>query len=187
MALITITCIVTLVSILAEIVLIPVPSVASTVQLARNQHRSAVLLSLISLPIIYSTFCFPLLNSWLFPTSKPLFQYFWTLVLGVLMIIIGRWITVRSAFDIHRTNRSLDRQTTIVTNGLFRFSRNPGIVGMVITLLGLWFTWPHPLMALGIVYYCGYMHYKILLEEHYLSGKFPKTYSNYCLTTKRYL
>ncbi|MEQ9303251.1 MAG: methyltransferase [Marinoscillum sp.] len=187
MALITITCIVTLVSILAEIVLIPVPSVASTVQLARNQRRSAVLLSLISLPIIYSTFCFPLLNSWLFPTSKPLFQSYWTLGLGVLMIIIGRWITVRSAFDIHRTNRSLDRQTTIVTNGLFRFSRNPGIVGMVITLLGLWFTWPHPLMALGIVYYCGYMHYKILLEEHYLSGKFPKTYSNYCLTTKRYL
>ncbi|NQV80212.1 MAG: isoprenylcysteine carboxylmethyltransferase family protein, partial [Alphaproteobacteria bacterium] len=78
--------------------------------------------------------------------------------------------------------------TTVVTDGVYRFSRNPIYLGLTAFYLGLAFAvnsgWAILLLPLVLVV----MHYGVIArEERYLEGKFGAAYRDYKNRVRRWL
>jgi len=59
-------------------------------------------------------------------------------------------------------------------------------MGLYIFLIGVWCAIPSIYFLAGIVFYMGYMHFKILMEEDFLANRYGDTYAQYMTKTKRY-
>ena len=191
-------------SLLVELLFFPVPSVASTYQLVlvddtgkktssrfdRIKHWQVwkkVLFLIIPAVVNVAVFLFPFfmllgIFEYQIISNQPL-----SLGVGILLVIFGRLITFLSIIQIRKINRSSNQQKFLHQKGWFKWSRNPGLLGMYMFIFGVWCFFSHPLFLVGILFYMTYMHFKILLEEDYLIEKFGKTYQEYLKQTKRYL
>ncbi|GAA0649904.1 methyltransferase family protein [Brevundimonas lenta] len=78
--------------------------------------------------------------------------------------------------------------TALVTNGLYRFSRNPIYIGFALMYAGF-ATAMDSLIALALVLPCLVVvdRFVILPEERYLSGKFGADYDAYRSKVRRWL
>ena len=76
----------------------------------------------------------------------------------------------------------------MVTDGIYRYSRNPMYLGMAL-LLAAWALWLGNAAALlGIVLFVALINrYQIRPEERILAAKFGDDYRNYCRRTRRWL
>ena len=111
--------------------------------------------------------------------------------LGWLPILVGVGLCLVAAlqFRRHRTTiRPFHRSTALLTTGVFRFSRNPIYLGMVLAMLGVAINagtlsalLVPPLFALGL--YVGF----IRREEIVLQQRFGDAYQTYCQTTRRWI
>jgi protein-S-isoprenylcysteine O-methyltransferase Ste14 len=72
------------------------------------------------------------------------------------------------------------------TGGLFSRMRNPGLVGLYIFIFGIWISIPSIYFLLGILFYIGYMHFKVLMEEDFLTNRYGSSYNEYISKTRRY-
>ena len=106
---------------------------------------------------------------------------------GVVLIVLGRIVTLYSVLTIRSGNRQREESFLLHTTGLFRWSRNPGLVGMYLFIVGLWLAMPSLAMAGGIVVYVVYMDFKVHMEEDFLLNQFGQEYANYRNRTGRYL
>ena len=190
-------------SIFTELVFLSVPSVASTYQLiiTDGSHKKVSsrlskikdwqawkkLLFLFAPAIVNITvFLFPVLY------VLGVFKYDiisneqLSVIIGLVFLIIGRLITFLSVIQIRKVNKSDNQQKFLHQKGWFKWSRNPGLLGMYIFIFGVWLLFSHPLFLGGILFYIGYMHFKVLLEEDYLIEKFGIEYQKYLNQTKRY-
>jgi protein-S-isoprenylcysteine O-methyltransferase Ste14 len=109
-----------------------------------------------------------------------------TSLLAALLIVVGRAITLSSVLTLRRAGRALNGDR-LTTRGLFRFSRNPGLVGMYLFVGGLWLTSPSLTMLCGTAVYVLYMDVKVRMEEDYLSTTAGEAYRHYRQRTPRYL
>ena len=187
---------------------IPVPSIASTVQLFSTEDaydvagtwllrvrqwsvptKTVALLLPTGLSVI--VYLLPLIQAlqpnatdWLHPVwaSTP-----FTIALGVILAIAGRAISLYSAWRIRQNNRQTGDSFELKTRGLFDRSRNPLQVGMYICFAGLWLLYPTWEMAVGFLLYVANMHFRILLEEDFLAWKFGDSYLKYKATHRRYV
>jgi len=78
--------------------------------------------------------------------------------------------------------------STLVTGGIYRFTRNPMYVGMLLVVVG-WatFLWS-PLALLGPVVFVAYItRFQIIPEERVLRSKFGEAYSAYQARVRRWL
>jgi protein-S-isoprenylcysteine O-methyltransferase Ste14 len=79
------------------------------------------------------------------------------------------------------------RQTELVHTGIFRLSRNPIFLGMIVTLMGLLLVIPNALtlliLALGFVL----IQIQVRLEEEYLSKAHGRKYTEYQRDVRRWL
>lgn len=75
--------------------------------------------------------------------------------------------------------------TELITTGLFRFSRNPIFLGMLISLLGLFFTTPNALTAFFLIIGYILIQIQIRLEEAFLAKRHGETYLHYRQTVRR--
>ena len=195
-------------SLLYELLFLHVPSVASTVRilsphpdiLANYSPRYRRLLAahpVVKLPlfvlpigIIFALFAFPLFTLW--SGGNPLNDDVFSATtaaqaMGIALILLGRGVTLSSVVTIRSATASGQTGESLWTTGLFRWSRNPGLVGMYAFVIGLWCLTPSALMAAGIVVYIGHMHLKILMEEDFLVNRFGRAYVEYRNSTGRYL
>jgi protein-S-isoprenylcysteine O-methyltransferase Ste14 len=111
----------------------------------------------------------------------------WSDVLGVVLIVLGRALALSAVLAVRRENEQTGASFRLHTAGPFRWSRNPGLLGMYAFAGGLWFTAPSAAMAFGILVYVAYMDFKVRMEEDFLSNKFGRPYAEYRLRTGRYL
>lgn len=77
-------------------------------------------------------------------------------------------------------------KTELITDGIYRFSRNPAFLGFDLMYIGLllaWFNWVHLLFATWAVVM---LHLQILQEEAFLRNAFGETYLEYQNRTGRY-
>jgi protein-S-isoprenylcysteine O-methyltransferase Ste14 len=82
---------------------------------------------------------------------------------------------------------SPQEKTSLRTNGLFKFSRNPMYVGVYTTILASVLYTLNPLI-LFIGIFVVVVHHKIVLaEEQYMLNVFGKNYTDYCCRVRRYV
>lgn len=80
-----------------------------------------------------------------------------------------------------------DKATQLVTKGIFRFSRNPMYLGMLLILLAFGLKLGNAfntLLAAGFVYYMN--HFQIKYEEEALLQRFGKEYRLYLKAVRRW-
>lgn len=130
-----------------------------------------------------------LLDRWL-PFGE--FEFFgrgvliWILALGSLLIslaALGQFAKSRTTVNPSKPENA----STLVTGGIFRFSRNPMYLGMLMLLLawGLWLG--NAFNTLLAALFVAYMnHYQIKPEEEALEARFGKDYRKYLFETRRW-
>ncbi len=81
-----------------------------------------------------------------------------------------------------------ETSSSLVTSGVYRFTRNPMYAGLALALLAWAVFLSSPWALLGIVVFVLYMNrFQIAPEERILAGKFGAAYSAYQGTVRRWL
>ena len=196
---------------LYELVGIPVPSIASTYQLfftkdefdapasllARVRHWPLLLkifLLIIPSGLVVLIYLLPLIQA-IWPGFAEYLHFvappgiFWMSVVGIMFSLVGRYIGLSAAWMMyHEQAHANDKaQFGLKTRGLFSLTRNPILVGMYVTFIGLWFLYPTWEMGVGFLILVGNMHFRVLLEEEFLSWHFGVPYQEFVAKTRRYL
>lgn len=142
-------------------------------------------LSKYSIVIIWAAMVLHCWNINLCPIQAPAFLKSVALFLwfsGFSLLYIGRF-GMGTSFRIGSPKES----TSLKTNGLFKFSRNPMYIGVYATILAsVLYTLNPIVLFIGI--FVVVVHHKIIIsEEHYLLNIFGKDYRDYCNLVRRYL
>ena len=141
-------------------------------------------------PLIFAAgFTAGLFLNWLLPVhafSAAPFK-----IASRILTVAAGLLALWAAWTMHRAGTHINPRrpaTTIVTNGPFRFTRNPLYLSLAILSLGaaLFFDIAWALLAL-IPTVIIVQKYVICREERYLEAKFGTTYLEYKKKTRRWL
>lgn len=100
------------------------------------------------------------------------------------LLVFAAQIHMRNSF---RIGIDLDTRTELVSNGLFRFSRNPIYVGMMGSLLGIFLVSPNAFtLLINIIAYI-LIQVQIRLEEDYLLKLHGNAFLTYKSNVRRFL
>jgi protein-S-isoprenylcysteine O-methyltransferase Ste14 len=81
-----------------------------------------------------------------------------------------------------------DRASSIVTSGIYRYTRNPMYVGVVFVLLGCFLAFGALSAVIGLPAFVVYINrYQIAPEERILEAKFGSEYASYRERVRRWL
>lgn len=110
-------------------------------------------------------------------------------VLGIALGIIAVIFFSRATVDMKNNWRVgiPEEKTNIVTNGIYKLSRNPAFVGfdlLYVSILLLAFNIPLLIISVWAMIM---LHFQILQEEEWLSRTFGEEYEEYCSKVGRYL
>ncbi|MFK7782314.1 methyltransferase family protein [Psychroserpens sp.] len=108
-----------------------------------------------------------------------------TYIIGIGLVVFGRIISHLYLLSIKKIKTQ--SFTGFVTSGLFKFSRNPGLLGLYISFLGFYVIQPSTLFLICYLIYIIHMHFKIIMEENYLTNTHGEDYKEYLQKTRRYL
>lgn len=117
-------------------------------------------------------------------------EFFHTGYIGLVITTIGLFFFILAMISMKTSWRvGIDKETTskLITNGLYRYSRNPAFVGFYLMFIGLFFTFPNILTLATAAINIFSIHKLILQEEQHLQTVFDKEYIDYKKTTPRYL
>jgi protein-S-isoprenylcysteine O-methyltransferase Ste14 len=108
--------------------------------------------------------------------------------IGLLLLSLG-WIVLAQIQmgNSWRIGIDEEKKTALVRAGLFRFSRNPIFLGMMISLIGFFLTMPNAATLLFLVIGFVLIQIQVRLEEEFLSRLHGKEYTEYCLLVRRWL
>ena len=109
-------------------------------------------------------------------------------IIGLALIHIALvWISI-AQFQMSNSWRigiDEENKTKLVTDGVFLISRNPIFLGMIISVLGLFFIVPNALTFFLTLTTYIVIQIQIRLEEEFLQKQHAQDYVNYKLKTKR--
>jgi protein-S-isoprenylcysteine O-methyltransferase Ste14 len=204
-AIATVTLIACYGTLLVELTLLHVPSVASSRNLWKLdeaaaaglfgrpvdalQQRPPVKLLLLAVPIaiIYFVFLFPLYVAFFGGSSAHLYVYppaVAPLFVALPLMVTGRAITLTATITMRRPGADTHH---LLNDGIFRLSRNPGLVGMYAFFAGTWLLVPSAWLLPGLLVYVLHMHSRVRLEEQFLQRRFGEDYRSYRYSVPRYL
>ena len=109
---------------------------------------------------------------------------------GFLLALLGDMIfliSVMTMRDSWRAGIPSQDKTSLVTVGIYKFSRNPAFLGFDLMYLGMLLMYFNPVMLLFTSYAIVMLHLQILQEEKYLARTFGAEYSVYKKQVFRYL
>ena len=102
--------------------------------------------------------------------------------LGVTVFVIAM-TTMRDSW---RAGIPEKDKTTLVTNGIYRLSRNPAFLGFDLMYLGILISFFNYLHLLFALFAMMMLHLQILQEEKFLTATFGEPYTDYKRRTGRY-
>lgn len=113
-------------------------------------------------------------------------SYAWTgigvAILGVSVFIVAM-VTMRDSW---RAGIPEKDKTELVTNGIYRISRNPAFFGFDLMYIGMLIAFFNYLHLIFVLYAVVMLHLQILQEENFLTASFGDTYTEYKRKTGRY-
>lgn len=111
----------------------------------------------------------------------------------VVLFAIGLLIALAGVVSFHRAATTVDPMnprdaSSLVTTGIYRFTRNPMYLGMLLILLG-WAVWlAHPFSLLMLPLFVAYMNrFQIRPEERVLRAKFGELFDAYARASRRWI
>ena len=109
------------------------------------------------------------------------------LVAAGMVIVLAGLVRFRRAATTVNPMRP-DDASSLVVSGIYRVTRNPMYLGMLLILAG-WAVWlAHPLSLLGLPLFVVYMNrFQIRSEEQALRARFPEAFDAYARTVRRWL
>ncbi|MCX7710472.1 MAG: isoprenylcysteine carboxylmethyltransferase family protein [Clostridia bacterium] len=111
-------------------------------------------------------------------------------ILGLLLISFGVAFFILAMIHMRNSWRvgiDKDTKSSLVTDGVYQYSRNPAFVGMYAMLSGLLLAYPDVLTLLTAVINIISIHQLVLKEEKHLTDSFGDEYLQYESRTPRYL
>ncbi|MGF1690837.1 methyltransferase family protein [Photobacterium kagoshimensis] len=106
-------------------------------------------------------------------------------LLGALLGLSGvlSFSRVRTTVNPHKPNNA----SSLVTGGIYQYSRNPMYLGLVFFLTAAWFYLGALSSVVMIIIFISYMnHFQIEPEEEALKLKFGDAFSDYCQQVRRW-
>ncbi len=119
-------------------------------------------------------------------SSMPSGARFTGFLIGMLGDIIFL-ISVVCMKDSWRAGIPDKDKTELVTNGIYKFSRNPAFLGFDFMYAGVLLMYFNPLTAVFSLFAAVTLHLQILQEEKYLTSVFGSSYTAYKSRVFRYL
>lgn len=114
----------------------------------------------------------------------------WLKRLGVALLLLSLAWTVLAQAQMGESWRigiDSERRTPLVQAGVFRLSRNPIFLGMMLTLLGLFLVIPNALTLLAFVMGVVLIQIQVRLEEEFLARTHGEEYSQYRRRVRRWV
>lgn len=158
--------------------------------MVHRDYRKGELLSRGTIFVVWLTYLYELAlliywagkRAWLFRLPFPL-------LIGSLLVCTGVIVIMISVWNFRSFDRMSGRQTDLlVTEGIYRFSRNPQNTGWVICSFGICYMGSSGLgVSLSILFARGLHVYIVYMEEPHLIGLYGNEYKNYMASTPRYL
>ena len=106
--------------------------------------------------------------------------------IGIGIALAGVHVFRRARTTIHPTRPQ--ETTSLVTSGVYRWTRNPMYLGMLLVLLGWGLHLGSALTLVGPVAFSGYLtRFQIVPEERALRILFGQTFDNYRAKVRRWL
>lgn len=112
---------------------------------------------------------------------------------GALVIGAGILIALAGIIAFHRARTTVsplkpDRATTLVTGGIYRWTRNPMYLGMAMVLAGWTLILAHPAGLLGLAAFVLFMdRFQIRPEERALEALFGEAFGRYRSNVGRWI
>ena len=166
---------------LAELLLLPVPSEASSLQQSRRRGDTRGprrLLPFIPAAVVVACYLAPLLwviwppaGRVLLPMQLPATPL--RLTAGVALVASGSALTLWSTLLLRGAGGRL------LTTGPFALSRHPGVTGLAVLYLGAGILFPAWLLIGGLIAYLGHMTLRTAEEERALVARFGPRYHTY--------
>ena len=115
----------------------------------------------------------------------------WAIGTGAVLLAAGLAITISSAQRFRRAGtplRPFEESTAVVTSGLFRYTRNPMYLGMVVGQIGIAsmlgsVTSPAPILVFVLIIH----NLFIVHEERFMEGLFGEEYLAYKSAVRRWI
>jgi protein-S-isoprenylcysteine O-methyltransferase Ste14 len=112
-------------------------------------------------------------------------------VIGIVPLCVGLWFAIwgsRRFEQVGTTIKTFDQPDRLVTDGLFRISRNPMYLGFALTLAGVWLVLGALSPLLGVLLFLVVAdRWYIPFEERMLRAEFNGDYDAYCAQTRRWI
>jgi protein-S-isoprenylcysteine O-methyltransferase Ste14 len=144
-------------------------------------------------PVALALLCAALM--WLLSTSLPSLGLTspWRATVAALLFSAGLAIALAGVLEFRRAKTTVNPLTpeaaaVIVTSGIYRLSRNPMYLGLLLVLIG-WAVWlPHILPLALLPFFILYMNrFQIEPEERALAAKFGGQFREYARSVRRWL
>jgi protein-S-isoprenylcysteine O-methyltransferase Ste14 len=130
----------------------------------------------------------PQLNAFLGPVAWLESQAIaWIGIVLCLLSLVGIIVAQAQMGASWRIGFDPGKKTTLVSSGLFAISRNPIFLGMIVTLLGLFFSLPNAFTFALLTGGGALIRVQVGLEEEYLKSKHGKAYAAYYKKVPRWL
>ena len=111
-------------------------------------------------------------------------------ITGLVLLLVSLIWTYIAQADMHGSWRiGIDEavKTDLVTNGIFRFSRNPIYLGMLASVLGLVLVTPNALTVMLLMIGFVLIQIQVRLEEDFLDKTHGTVYKDYKLRVARFI
>ena len=174
-------------SLLLELTIFHVPSKVSLGSSWKNINKRKYFsqFRFLFVLIAFLTFLYPLYRLISEVDSDNKMHWTW-LLLGLLLIVIGRIISLVAVFQLRRNNSQKNDDYHLHRKGVYFYSRNPIQIGLYLFLTGLLTLFMNVFFLLGILIYICYMHQVLKEEEAFLEYQFGTPYLDYKKQTSRY-
>ncbi|MFS4468099.1 methyltransferase family protein [Maribacter sp. 2210JD10-5] len=120
------------------------------------------------------------------------FDFFGRMLLSKILMGMAVVIIAVSFFQFYRSKTTVDpsnpsKATSLVTGGIYQFSRNPMYLAMLLILLAAGLKFGNAFNTLIAAGFVAYMNrFQIKPEEKALLEKFGKEYKTYCSLVRRW-
>lgn len=159
---------------------------------ADNAHdfigRVSSLVFVVVVLVVFVYSFFP--DAYAYTAPMQWLEHRWLRSTGILLLLLSLlWIVLAQSQmgEAWRVGIDTQHRTALVQTGVFRISRNPIFLGMMITLVGLFLTLPNALTLLAFVLGVVLIGVQVRLEEEYLAQVHPEAYRDYRRRVRRWL